>query len=477
MAPRRVRIHRELQAPNGLQLESVFQQIRAELQIPAQFPAQVLAAAAAAAQAPKLPELDRTDLPFFTIDPIGSRDLDQAMHLTRSGRGFTVYYAIADIMAFIAPGSPLDAESRRRGQTLYAPDLRTPLHPPILSEDVASLLPGQVRPAFLWELKLDEFGELRSANVERSLVRSVERLDYESVQQQLESGSTDERFILLRQIGELRSQLEAARGGASLPMPEQEIDVVRGHYRTHLRPASPVEGWNAQISLLTGMAAADLMLAGHIGILRTMPGPAAAAIATYRRQVSALGLRWSAEQSYGHFLRTLDGSQSPDLAVIHAAVGLFRGAGYTPFEGAPPETSEHAAVADQYAHVTAPLRRLVDRFGLEICAALCRDSEVPGWVRQALPELPGLMRSSDQQARQLDRRAMDAVEAAILSQQVGEEFAAIVVDVSGSKGGLVQLIDPAVLAFCNGSVTLGSAIRVCLKTADVASRTVEFTVA
>ncbi|MGL5829551.1 MAG: RNB domain-containing ribonuclease, partial [Angustibacter sp.] len=165
------------------------------------------------------------------------------------------------------------------------------------------------------------------------------------------------------------------------------------------------------------------------------------------------------------------------LAVIHAAAGLFRGAGYTPFDGAPPEISEHAAVADQYAHVTAPLRRLVDRFGLEICAAICADREIPSWVRQALPELPGLMRKSDRLARQLDRAAMDAVEAALLTHRIGETFDAVVVDISEKSGALIQLREPAVLAYCTGSVTLGSAIRVCLKTADAQSRTVEFTVA
>ncbi len=481
MAQRRVRIHRDPLATTGPSLEPVFRRIRTELGLPEFFPAQVLAAAAEAARNPKLPELDLTQLPFFTIDPVGSRDLDQALHLERTPGGYRVQYAIAHLPAFVAPGSALDLEARRRGQTLYSPDVRTPLHPPVLSEDAASLLPGRIRPAYVWELQLDAEGELRSANLREALVRSVERLDYESLQQQWDAGHPDERLQLLGEIGQLRLRLEAERGGANLPLPEQEIEVIHGHYTMRWRPQSAVEQWNAQISLLTGMAAADIMLAGQIGILRTMPGPTPAALALFRRQAQALNASWPAELEYGAFLRTLEHERPQHLALIHEATSLFRGADYTPFDGAPPEAITHAAVADQYAHVTAPLRRLVDRFGLVICASLCSDQQVPGWVRQGLMQLPEQMRGADRQARRLDRATTDTVEAAALAHRVGQEFTAVAVNVSEPGEQLrpsqIQLLDPAVLATVKGSVTLGSTIQVRLTAADVASRTVEFELA
>ena len=119
----------------------------------------MLAAAEDAAANPKLPELDRTDIPFITIDPPGSKDLDQALHIERRGNGFRVHYAIADVAAFVEPDGPIDVEAHRRGQTMYAPEHRIPLHPPVLSEGAASLLPDQVRPALLWSIDLDERGE------------------------------------------------------------------------------------------------------------------------------------------------------------------------------------------------------------------------------------------------------------------------------------------------------------------------------
>ena len=103
--------------------------IQEELQVTPEFPAEVVAAAEAAVAAPRLPDLDRTDLPLVTIDPPTSMDLDQAMHLVRDGDGYVVYYAIADLAAFITPGDPIDVEAHKRGQTLYGADSKVPLHP------------------------------------------------------------------------------------------------------------------------------------------------------------------------------------------------------------------------------------------------------------------------------------------------------------------------------------------------------------
>jgi exoribonuclease R len=458
-------------APSG-PLDKAFAVIREEAGVPGEFPAEVLAAAREAARTPALPARDLTDLPFFTIDPVGSTDLDQAMHLERDGDGYRVRYAIADVPAFVAPGGPVDAEARRRGQTIYSPDQRTPLHPPVISEDAGSLLPGQVRPAYVWDLRLDAEGELTSSEVTSAMVRSVDRLDYEGVQAAVDRHA-DPRLELLRDVGERRLALEAERGGASLPLPEQEVVDTGDGYRLRFRPPVPAEDWNAQISLLTGMAGAAMMLAGEIGILRTMPAPAAHELARFHRQAAALGVRWPAEMQYGDFLRGLDRTNGRHLALIHEATRLFRGAGYTPFVGAVPEVAEHAAVAAPYAHVTAPLRRLVDRFGLVICAALCADREVPSWVREALPSLPEAMAASGRVASTVERACTDAVEVAVLRSRAGEVFDAVVVEVSENGDGCeVQLLDPPVLARTQGRFELGASVRVRLTSADVITRSV-----
>src|SRR4029453_7609660 len=94
---------------------------------------------------------DRTGVELVTIDPKGSRDLDQAFGAARrAGGGVRVWYAIADVAAFVTTGDPVDAEAHRRGVTFYGPDRRLPLHPAELSEGAASLLPRGARPAVPW---------------------------------------------------------------------------------------------------------------------------------------------------------------------------------------------------------------------------------------------------------------------------------------------------------------------------------------
>lgn len=455
-----------------------FDAIRAEVEASEAFPPDVEAEAGAAATQPlDLPERDETQVPFITLDPATSMDLDQAMCLERDGDGYRVRYAIADVPAFVAAGGAIDTEARRRGQTIYCPDIRVPLHPPVLSEGAASLLPGEVRPAFVWDMRLDAEGEGTSAELYRAMVNSVERFDYVGVQEQVDAGTTDERWVLLQEIGEKRIRQEQLRGGSNLPMPEQEVHLGEdGNFSLAFRPPRACEDWNAQISLLTGMAAADMMLHAGVGILRTMPEADHGAVARFRRQAKALGTPWPAEQSYGDFLRTLDRDDPKHLALIHSATALFRGAGYTPFDGDVPEQVEHAAVADAYAHVTAPLRRLVDRFGLVVCEAISRGDEVPGWVREALPTIPEIMKDSDRRAGSAESLCANAVEAAVLQPRIGQSFAAVVVE-RDDRGLEVQLLELPIIARAMGEAELGASIEVRLEAVDVTAGQTTFVLA
>jgi exoribonuclease R len=475
--PRRHLAVRLQDEPAGRELRAGFARIRAELKLPEDFPADVLAEAEAAAKAPDLPSDDVSDLRFLTIDPPGSTDLDQAMHLERRGAGFRVRYAIADVAAFVRQGGALDLETHRRVETLYSPDQRTPLHPTVLSEGAASLLPDQVRPALLWTLDLDADGEQTAVDVRRALVRSRDRFDYGQVQDLVDGGTDDERLLLLAEVGKLRMQLEVDRGGVSLPIPEQEVVEDGDTFRLEYRTTRPVESWNEQISLMTGMAAADLMLHGEIGILRTLPKAPDGALQRLRRAARALGVDWPADLSYAEVVHGLDPSNPRHAALLEEATSLLRGAGYTAFDGGIPENATHAAVAAEYAHATAPLRRLVDRYVGAVCLALCSGDEVPGWARAALPKLPDEMAEADRRAHELERECVALMEAAVLHGREGEEFDAVAVETDPKGGGTVQLADPAVRAACGGDLPLGDRVRVKLVEADVATRSVRFALA
>ncbi|HEV7194459.1 MAG TPA: RNB domain-containing ribonuclease, partial [Pedococcus sp.] len=230
------------------------------------------------------------------------------------------------------------------------------------------------------------------------------------------------------------------------------------------------------ISLLTGMAAAQLMITARVGILRTMPEPDANALGRFRHASRALGVPWSHELPYGEFLRGLDRTNPEHLALIHEATALFRGASYTPINGSVPDHLEHAAVAAPYAHVTAPLRRLVDRFGLVVCESVAAGAEIPAWATAALDTLPGIMAASDRTAGGVERACADTVEAAALEHRVGDVFDAMVVDKHDESSALIQIPDPAVLARASGHSELGTWVKTRLLEATVATSTVRFAI-
>jgi exoribonuclease R len=445
-----------------------------ELGVVADFPAQAEAEAEQAAASPLLPDHDATDVELVTLDPPGSLDLDQAFGIEPDGGGWVVHYAIADVARFVRPDGPLDTETRRRGETFYLPDRRIPLHPDVIGQAAASLLPDQVRAAFLWRLRLDAGGQVTEIALTRSRVRSRAKLAYPSAQTEVDAGRATGPLALLPAVGAAREAVERERGGASLQRLETLVERgPDGRYRLVRRQPLPIEGWNAQLSLMTGMAAATLMLAGGVGILRTMPPAKPEAVEKFRLQTVALGRPWPAGQPYGEYLAGLDGSDPRQTAILHAATSLFRGAAYTAFDGPPPADPAQAAIAAPYAHVTAPIRRLVDRFGLLVCLALHEGCRPDDATLAALPALPSLMAAADALAGKVDRAVVDAAEAAALASRVGEVFEATVLT-TRAGAGLIQLPDPAVTADCTGDLTPGERIQARLDQADPATSSVQF---
>ena len=480
MASRVIRVRAAGGGAVAEQLRQGITRLQHEMDVTPDFPPEVDASAERAAKSPRLPELDRTGIPFVTIDPAGAMDLDQALHLERAGGGYTVHYAIADLAAFVTPGDPVDVEAHRRGETLYGADSKVPLHPKAISEDAGSLLPDQVRPAMLWTHRLDADGELVDTRLERALVRSRVRLAYTDLQAQVEAGTADDLVMLLREVGELRVAHEAARGGVSLPLPEQEIEVDGEHWSLRFRSQGGVELWNAQISLLTGIAAARLMTEAKVGILRTLPPSDPRDVARLRRTAKALGVDWPEGVEHAELVRSLDPARPEVAAFVVASTTLLRGAGYAGFDGTVPEQSLHSAIASRYAHVTAPLRRLVDRYGLEACAAICAGEPVPDWVLARLGELPATMQRSGQRARKYESSIVDLVEAVALEPHVGQEFDAIVVDVDDKDPTLgdITIEQPAIETRATGDrpLPLGERVRVRLDAADPVERRIEFRV-
>lgn len=456
------------------ELAARFASIRQQLGVPETFPSDVVALAEQRAGAgPGQIVEDRRDIEFLSIDPEGSRDLDQALHIERRGSGYRFHYAIADVAHWVTAGDVIDVEARRRATTVYCPDERVPLHPTTLSEGAASLLEGQDRPAVLWTIDLGQGGEIEDVDVRRATVRNRRALSYTEVQAALDRGDTDPAFRLIEEVGRHRLDVERARGGVSLDLPEQSVDRVDDHYELRYDEQLAIEGWNAQLSLCCGMAAAGLMLDAKVGILRTLPAAEPSTLDALRTSSRALGVPWPDDLTYPAWVRSLDPSTPAGDALMAQAARTLRGAGYLTFDGEVPADHQHHALAADYAHVTAPLRRMIDRFANECVLAAAAGTRPPGWVTDAMPSLPEEMAAGTQLASKVDRAVVELAEAAILTHLVGHTFDAVVTG-AGRGQSTVQLEDPAVIASVHADLAVGTAVTVRLVAADVDGPTVRF---
>jgi exoribonuclease R len=466
---RRVRLAEAPPSP----LAEDFARIRRQFDVDPKHPPEVGEAADAAATRP-LPadgHADLRDLPFFTVDPPGSMDLDQAMLLERTaGGGHRVRYAIADVGWFVERGGPIEAEAWRRGVTVYTPDVRCPLYPRTLGEGAASLLPGEDRPAVVFTVDLDQHGRESAASVGRALVRSHDRLDYASLD--------GERAALLREIATRRIAIAEARGAVALNAPAQRVvpdAAVPCGYRLEWESRVESEDWNAEISLLAGTVAAAAMIRHRVGLLRTMGGADPYRVEVLRRAAAGLGVSWLRTTTYEAFARDLRPSDPARAALLEQARGVMGRAGYAAFAGEVPEQNVHAGLATPYAHTTAPLRRLADRYVLDLLVELEAGRAPDAAGVETLQRLPSVMEEAEARAAQVERAVVDELEARELEHRVGEQFDAVVVD-DDARGARLQIADPPVRARMHGDhrIAPGTTLAVRLIAADPLGRSLRF---
>lgn len=357
------------------------------LQLAMDFPEDAVREAEALLAAPGLDDpmlVDRTAMPFVTIDAATSKDLDQAVYVERDGDGYLVAYAIADAAHYVRPGSALFAEAMRRGATYYFPGFAVPMLPRSLSEGLVSLNPDGPRRALLFLHRLDAHGHLRGTSLERARIASRAKLSFEAVQALVDDEATSplagREFVpslfLLREVGRKRMQLAAERGLVRYRRDEVQlrldgeglafsvIEVVRDE----------VELWNEQISLMCN-AEGGRLLREHTSdalqpIYRVQAGPEPerlAALARLTARVTALhGLpetpwRWDdSRTSLGDYLRGLPetepGSREDRIAraITRQAVMVNLRSAYSI------EPGPHVGVgAEPYARFSAPMRELV----------------------------------------------------------------------------------------------------------------------
>jgi len=440
--------------------------IRRQFKVPAAHPPAVEAAAKAAAAQPLSQHADRTAMPFVTLDPASSTDLDQAFAIEAVGNDLLLHYAIADVAWFVRDGDPIDAEAWARGETFYLPDGKAGLYPKALSEAAASLLPDGPRAAVVFTTRVAPDGAVALQGVERAVIRSRAKLGYES--------ATDDQLPAhFADLADRIAAAENARGAARVDPPEQEVEHDgEGHYTLRLRPLALAERRNAALSLATNLAVADVLYAAKTGLFRVMAGPDERAVARLRHTARAFALDWPEQASLAQFEKTLDPGEPRAAAFMLAIRRAGNGASYVPYEeGMKPW---HAAMAATYCHMTAPLRRLADRYVVRAALSLANGRPVEAEVEAAFQKLGTVMGKSGARSSQVERAVVDLAEAAILAGREGQHFAAIVTDLDPA-GTRIQLCDlPVVARTTAHGVHPGDPITVRLDTADPERRLVGF---
>lgn len=441
-------------------------EIRSQFQVPAEFPPAATAEAERAAVVPISGHEDWTGTAFVTLDPQSSRDLDQAFAIEWAAQELILHYAIADVAWFLGGGDPLDGEAWQRGETIYMPDEKSSLYPLVLSEGAASLLPGVERPSVVFTIRIDPNGQTSLDGAVRAVIKSRSKLAYETVHpDDLPSGFTE----LSRRI----EQSEDARGAMRVDAPQQELVVdAAGHYALEFRPQPEAEQQNAALSLAANLAIADALLEHRTGLFRVMAEPDERSTWRLRHTAKALGLHWPKHDSLKEFEKTLDATDPRQASFMTAVRRVGPGASYAPYRAG--VVPWHSAMAATYAHATAPLRRLADRYVIEAALQVAAGRPVSEGLGAAFQRLPTVMLRADAKAGQVERAVLDLAEAIMLEGREGSRFEAIVTDVD-ERGTRIQLSNPAVVTRVEGKGAMpGDSIAVELVSVDVPHRQVKF---
>ncbi|HUH03761.1 MAG TPA: RNB domain-containing ribonuclease [Kofleriaceae bacterium] len=327
--------------------------------------------------------VDLTALPFVTIDYETSRDLDQALHVTRDGDGFGVWYALADAAYYVRPGSALFADALVRGTSYYLPGLTVPMLPPELSEGIVSLNPGVDRRALVFRMLLDATGQVRSTELVRARIHSRAKLTYDGVQAHFDAPARsplrDREFTasleLLAEVGRLRIAHAEARDVVKYDRIAVRLslrDAGAERVRIDGEPRNDVQAWNEQISLLTNIEGARFLAArvdpstGLAGVFRVHEPPTELELGELRGSidelVKALELeptwRWDrARESLGDYIGRLpdEGPRARLSRALQRQAMILGRASYFAITPGP----HYGIGAAAYSRFSSPMREIV----------------------------------------------------------------------------------------------------------------------
>ncbi len=406
--------------------------------IPDDFPDEVIFEADAMAPAPLGDREDLRDMPLITIDPSDARDHDDAVFAhadddPKNEGGHVIWVAIADVAHYVTPGSALDVEARRRGNSSYFPDRVVPMLPDRLSGDLCSLHEGVDRACIAVRMQIDSHGEKIGHRFVRGLMRSPASLNYREVQEAMDGAPNDACAPLLEDVirplyaaHDALKDARAKRQPLNLDLPERKVvltddgKVESVNFSDRLEAHKLIE----EFMILANVAAAETLIAKKTPLLfRVHEEPAPEKLETLRDVAESVGLTLAKGQvlktaHLNHLLSAAAGTDHSDVVNMSTLRAM------TQAYYAPANFGHFGLALRSYAHFTSPIRRYAD---LIVHRALIT---AHGWGDDGLKHADiERLDSTAEHISETERRSMvaerdttDRYLAAFLSERVGEDF-------------------------------------------------------
>ncbi len=398
---------------------------------------------------------DLRDTPFVTIDPADARDHDDAVWATRDTSpdnegGYVVIVAIADVSYYVRPGTALDEEAQRRGNSVYFPDRVVPMLPELISNDLCSLREGEERPALAVKLIFDKGGQKQSHEFSRILMKSAAKLSYDQAQAGIE-GRADEKtapFVepLLKPLWEAYAVVQKARKNRApleLDLPERKILMdENGGIKDIITP----DRFDAHKLI------EEFMIQANVAAAQTLEQKKTPLIYRVHDQPSDEKI-----QGLKDFLATLDlsfgGSGPLKAKLFNGILSQAKGKEWEDMvtemvlrsqsqaEYRPDNLGHFGLNLARYAHFTSPIRRYADLIvhrGLVRALGFGEGGLVDDEIDQ-LDELSQQISDFERRAMVAERETVDRLIASFLSSKVGSDFKGRIAGVT--RAGLFVKLD------------------------------------
>ncbi|MFY0621683.1 MAG: ribonuclease R [Pelagimonas sp.] len=406
--------------------------------IPDDFPTEVLAEADGMKPAGLSGRTDLRDMPLVTIDPFDARDHDDAVFVEADDSpgnpgGHIVWVAIADVAHYVRPGSKLDREARKRGNSSYFPDRVVPMLPDRLSGDLCSLHEGVPRACIAVRMVLDAEGNKTSHKFLRGLMRSPASLNYQEVQAAMDSAPSERTEALLDPVirplyaaYDALKEARARRQPLELDLPERKVQLGEDGKVTSVDFTERLDAHRLieEFMVLANVAAAETLIAKATPLLfRVHEEPPLEKLESLRETATSAGLVLAKGQvlQTRHLNKLLNDAQGKEEAEL---INLATLRSMTQAYYSPKNFGHFGLALQNYAHFTSPIRRYSD---LIVHRALISSH---GWGSDGLSQEDlELLESTAEQISDTERRSMlaerdttDRYLAAFLSDRLGAEF-------------------------------------------------------